>query len=142
MPAKDFYHNTVKTALIKDGWTITKDPLILRVGTRNVQVDLGAEKLIAAERGATKIAVEVKSFISPSLINELEKAWGQFFFYSRILQKQDPSRLIYLAVEGDIFATLFEEEAGKLLLAEPGFRLFTFDALMEEIIQWKPQIDS
>mgnify|MGYP001153314642 CR=1 FL=1 len=23
MPAKDFYHNTVKTALIKDGWTIT-----------------------------------------------------------------------------------------------------------------------
>ncbi|MEB3343596.1 hypothetical protein [Okeania sp.] len=47
-----------------------------------------------------------------------------------------------MAVEGDIFATLFEEEAGKLLLAEPGFRLFTFDALMEEIIQWKPQIDS
>ncbi len=39
MPAKDFYHNTVKTALIKDGWTITDDPLILKVGTRNVQVD-------------------------------------------------------------------------------------------------------
>ena len=98
--------------------------------------------MIAAERGATKIAVEVKSFISPSLINELEKAWGQFFLYSRILQKEDPSRPIYLAVEGEIFATLFEEEAGKLLLAEPGFRLFTFDALMEEIIQWKPQINS
>lgn len=76
------------------------------------------------------------------MINELEKAWGQFFLYSRILQKEDPSRLIYLAVEGEIFATLFEEEAGKLLLAKPSFRLFTFDALMEEIIQWKPQINS
>ncbi|MEB3343595.1 element excision factor XisH family protein [Okeania sp.] len=65
------------------------------MGTRNVQVDLGAEKLIAAERGATKIAVEVKSFISPSLINELEKAWGQFFFYSTILQKPDPTSNIF-----------------------------------------------
>lgn len=63
------------------------------------------------------------------------------FFIVQYFKNQTP-RLIYLAVEGDIFATLFEEEAGKLLLAEPGFRLFTFDALMEEIIQWKPQIDS
>ena len=76
------------------------------------------------------------------MINELEKDWGQFFLYSRILKKEDPSRTIYLEVEGEIFETLFEEEAGKLLLAEPSFRLFTFDALMEEIIQWKPQINS
>ena len=27
MPAKDIYHDTVKNALIKDGWTITHDPL-------------------------------------------------------------------------------------------------------------------
>jgi hypothetical protein len=27
MPAKDKYHEAVKTALIKDGWTITDDPL-------------------------------------------------------------------------------------------------------------------
>lgn len=30
MPARDIYHNTVKNALIKDGWTITHDPLRLR----------------------------------------------------------------------------------------------------------------
>jgi hypothetical protein len=29
MPAKDIYHETVKNALIKDGWTITDDPLKL-----------------------------------------------------------------------------------------------------------------
>jgi XisH protein len=27
MAAKDLYHNTVRTALEKDGWTITNDPL-------------------------------------------------------------------------------------------------------------------
>jgi hypothetical protein len=64
MPAKDIYHETVKAALIKDGWTITDDPLNLKIGTRNTAIDLGAEK----------IAVEVKSFISPSPISDLEKA--------------------------------------------------------------------
>ncbi len=141
MPAKDLYHDTVKTALIKDGWTITDDPLILKIGTRNALVDLGAEKLIAAERGATKIAVEVKTFISPSPINDLEKAWGQFFLYSRILKKRDPNRQIYLAVARKIFETLFEEEAGQILLEEPGFRLLVFDVKIEEIIEWKPPIN-
>jgi hypothetical protein len=27
--AKDIYHALVKTALVKDGWTITDDPYIL-----------------------------------------------------------------------------------------------------------------
>ena len=142
MPAKDLYHDTVKTALVKDGWTITDDPLILKIGTRNALVDLGAEKLIAAERDTIKIAVEVKTFISPSPINDLEKAWGQFFLYSRILEKRDPNRQIYLAVDRNIFETLFEEEAGQILLEEPGFRLLVFDAKIEEIIQWKPPINS
>lgn len=141
MPAKDLYHNTVKTALVKDGWIITDDPLILKIGTRNALVDLGAQKLIAAERDTIKIAVEVKTFISPSPMNDIEKAWGQFFLYSRVLKKRDPSRQIYLAVERNIFETLFEEEAGQLLLEEPGFRLLVFDAGIEQIIQWKPQIN-
>ena len=141
MAAKDLYHDTVIVSLIKDGWTITDDPLILKIGTRNALVDLGAEKLIAAQRDSLKIAVEVKTFISPSLMSDLEKAWGQFFLYSRVLKKRDPNRKIYLAVERNIFETLFEEEAGLLLLEEPGFRLLVFDAKIEEIIQWKPQIN-
>ena len=40
MPAKNLYHDTVKTALITQGWTITDDPLILKIGTHNVFVDL------------------------------------------------------------------------------------------------------
>jgi XisH protein len=53
---------TVKTALIKDGWTITDDPLTLAIGERDLYVDLGAEKLLIADRGSQKIAVEVNSF--------------------------------------------------------------------------------
>jgi hypothetical protein len=50
LPAKDVYHNAVRNALVKDGWTITHDPYTLTVGRRDVFVDLGAEKPIAAER--------------------------------------------------------------------------------------------
>jgi XisH protein len=141
MPAKDLYHDTVRTALIKDGWTITDDPLILKIGRRSTFVDLGAEKLIAAERDCQKIAVEIKSFLSPSQINDLENAWGQFFMYARALQRKDPDRRLYLAVSRNTFDTLFQEEAGQLLLEEPDFRIIVFDSTNEEIIQWKPQIN-
>jgi hypothetical protein len=78
MPAKDIYHEVVKNALIKDGWTITDDPLKLTIGSRSLYVDLGAEKLIAAQKDSQRIAVEIKSFISPSPINDLENALGQY----------------------------------------------------------------
>jgi XisH protein len=136
MPAKDFYHDTVKTALIKDGWVITDDPLSLRIGDRNASVDLGAERLIAAQKGLEKIAVEIKSFLGPSPMTELEKAWGQYFLYKRVLGKRDPERCLYLAVSQTIFETLFQEEVGLILLEEPGFRLVVFSADTEEILQW------
>lgn len=138
MPARDFFHDIVRTALEKDGWVITADPLVLTIGLRSVFVDLGAEKLIAAERGSEKIAVEIKSFLGPSPISDLEVAWGQFFLYARTLQRQEPDRALYLAVNETVFQTLFAEEAGLLLLNEPGFRLIVFDPITEEIIQWKP----
>lgn len=64
MPAKDTYHDAVKTALTKDGWTITDDPLYLKCGYKDLFIDLGAEQLLAAEKGKRKIAVEVKSFVA------------------------------------------------------------------------------
>ena len=54
MPAKDIFHNIVVTALQKDGWIITDDPLRLKWGLRELFVDLGAKKLIAAQKGETK----------------------------------------------------------------------------------------
>ena len=59
MPAKDIFHNAVKHALEKDGWLITDDPIYLDFGGVEIYIDLGAEKIIAAEREGEKIAVEV-----------------------------------------------------------------------------------
>jgi hypothetical protein len=38
MPAKDIYHDVVKKALIKDGWTITHDPYILKWGSKDMYI--------------------------------------------------------------------------------------------------------
>ena len=71
MATRDIYHNPVKHALIKDGWTITDDPFALKIGRRKLAADLGAERLISAAKGLTKIVVEVKSFVGKSDVREL-----------------------------------------------------------------------
>ena len=35
MPARDLYHDAVKAALIKDGWTITDDPFMIKRKSSN-----------------------------------------------------------------------------------------------------------
>ncbi|MFY7804260.1 MAG: element excision factor XisH family protein [Limnoraphis robusta] len=136
MPAKDLYHNTVRTALIKDGWTITHDPFKLKVGGRSIYVDLGAKKLFAAEKEGRKIAVEIKSFLEPSPVSELEKALGQYELYSLIMEDEDPERVLYLAVINIIFEGFLSEEIGQRVIRKKKLRLIIFDADTEEIIEW------
>ena len=57
MPARDIYHDNFKNALIKDGWIITHDPYMLKWGLKDLYIDLGAQKLLAAEKQEQKIAV-------------------------------------------------------------------------------------
>lgn len=137
MPARDIYHDTVKKALIKDGWTITHDPLRIRLARgRNLFVDLGAKRLLAAERETEKIAVEVKSFTSFSDMKDLEQAVGQFVLYARLLQRYYPEYMLYLAVTEDTRKEVFEEEAGQTLIEDGIIRLVTFDPIEEVIITW------
>lgn len=68
MPAKDLYHDRVKTALIKDGWTITNDPYFIKYEDAELYADLAAEKPLSAERQGQKIVVEIKSFVGKSLM--------------------------------------------------------------------------
>jgi XisH protein len=68
VPARNVYHDTVIRALAADRWTITDDPLTLSYGSNDLFVDLGAEKpTVAAEKAGRKIAVEIQSFLSPSV---------------------------------------------------------------------------
>jgi len=139
MPAKDIYHNTVKAALIKDGWTITHDPFRIRLARgKNLFVDLGAERMLAADRGSEKIAVEVKSFTRASDMKDLEDALGQFVLYAQLLKRYAPDRTLYLGVTEEVRKTVFEEEAGQILIEDGIIRLVTFNPVEEVIVRWIP----
>jgi hypothetical protein len=92
MPARDLYHNIVKNALIKDGWTITHDPLRLQWGAKDMYVDLGAEQVLTAEKAGRRIAVEIQSFIGASEINDIQNALGQYCLYRSVMARTEPDR--------------------------------------------------
>ncbi len=137
MPAKDFYHPHVVDALVADGWTITHDPLSLRIGGKDMFVDLGAERFVGAERNGERIAVEVKSFTSASEVRELEIALGQFVLYGDALARLEPERVLFLAVREQVFHEIFEEPMGRMLLENKRVRLIVVDVARREIVRWE-----
>ena len=136
MPAKDIYHETVKTALTKDGWTITDDPFKLKWGLRELFVDLGVKQLIAAQNGEEKIIVEIKSFRGPSQIYDLQQCLGQYLLYRAILEESKSNLALYLAIRQAIYEQIFSEAIGRLVIRKYHLRLLIFDSGQEEIVQW------
>lgn len=135
--AKDRFHDCVKTALIKDSWTITHDPLLVPISEAiKLQIDLGAENTIAAQRDQEKIAVEIKSFIAESDISEFHVALGQYLNYAQALEEKEPERLLYLAVPSPTYADFFQLPFIQKSLKRHGVRLVVYDPSKEEIDQW------
>lgn len=132
--ARDKIHYVVKEALEKEGWKITHDPFPVKIGRKSTEIDLGAEKVIAAEKGSEKIAVEVKSFIATSTITAFYHALGQFLLYQRALKIQDPDRTLYLAIP---FAAY--EELSDDVFDYPGFEDLRTQLIIlesENTIRW------
>jgi hypothetical protein len=136
MAARDIYHNAAKAALVKDGWKITHDPLVLKWGQKDLFVDLGAEELVAAEKAGRRIAVEIKSFVGPSEVEDLKQALGTHVLYHDILARTEPDRVLYLAVRDAVYEAVFQEPIGKILLENGRLRLIVFQPETEEIVQW------
>jgi XisH protein len=134
--AKDIYHNTVRVALEKDGWTITDDPLTLPIGERSVYVDLGAEKLLTAERAGQRIAIEIKSFVSRSPVKDLESALGQYVLYQGIMTFREDKRPLYLAIRDDVYLDIFSEPIGRIFIENHQLKIIVFDPTTEEIVRW------
>jgi hypothetical protein len=137
MAAKDKYHELVKTALVKDGWTITDDPLKFEADGKKIKIDLGAERLITAERGAEKIAVEVKSFVGASPITEYYAAIGQFSHYQTVLEENQPERILYLAIPQDTFNDLFKGRLTQKTLTRLEVSMIVYSIELEKITLWK-----
>ncbi|MBN3922408.1 element excision factor XisH family protein [Nostoc sp. NMS4] len=137
MSAKDAFHTVVKTALEKDGWLITHDPYTIQAGTLELYIDLGAEKVIAAEKQGQKIAVEIKSFLSPSKITELYAALGQFIIYRIALQKKEANRTLYLAVPSTVYNEFFILPLIQSVIQINQLCLLIYNIEQEAIDQWQ-----
>ena len=136
MSAKDLFHDAVKRGLEKDHWQITHDPLELEWEEVKVKIDLAAERLIAAERNRQKIAVEIKSFISPSAISDFHTALGQFLNYRIMLEVNDPDRLLYLAIPLDAHETFFQSRFAQVSIERHHIKIIVYEPIAEEIIKW------
>jgi hypothetical protein len=137
MPRKDLYHDTVKNALERDGWRITRENQTLVIGEARVFIDLSAE-LIFAERDKIKIAVEVKSFLEPSLISGFQDALGQYRLYRYFLRQQDPERRLILAVP-TLVEPFLTTQLGIEILEGEDLQVLVFDSVQEVITKWLPK---
>jgi XisH protein len=134
--AKDLFHQVVKDALIKDGWNITHDPLPVDYGDVQMQIDLGAERLLAATKDAETIAVEIKSFVNPSNISEFHTAVGQYLNYRRALRAQEPKRVLYLAVPSQTYDEFFRLRFIQEGVEEYQIYLLIYDIEERSIVKW------
>ncbi len=136
--ARDKFHDFVRGALEKDGWAITHDPLTFKIGKIHVQIDLGAERLIAAEKEGEKIAVEIKTFGNLSFITALYEAVGKYVIYRNVLEMAEPDRTLYLATPKDVYNRFFEEPVLKTVIQKERFKLIVYDK-NKNILKWIKQ---
>jgi hypothetical protein len=134
--AKDRFHDVVRTALEKDNWKITADPYEISIEDVDFEIDLAAEQLLAAERENQKVAVEVKSFISPSNVSDFHMALGQFLNYRDALARIEPDRQLYLAVRVPIYESFFQRRFIMGAVERYQIRLVIYDVKQEVIVQW------
>ena len=138
MSARNVHHAAVRESLVADGWTITDDPLTLRVGLRRLYVDLAADRdRLGAERDGQTIAVEVQSFLGDSDIENLHHAVGQYAVYRVLLARNDPGRVLYLAVSDEVYNDILSEPLGQIVLGDLDIKVVVFDPTARRIVEWR-----
>lgn len=138
MPRRDSDHELVVEALEREGWTITDDPLVLPYGAKEVYVDLAAERVLGAVKGERRIAVEIKTFIGPSDVRDLEMAIGQYNLYRDILSATDPERSLHLAIPSHAHQGIFSDPLGHLVVERQKMQIIVYGARPEEGLEWMP----
>lgn len=136
--ARDKIHNAVKNALINDGWTITDDPYYIKDMDSDLELeaDLGAERTIAAEKGSRKIVVEIKSFLSRSLITDFYTARGQYLTYRDLLARTEPENEMFLAISSLVFNDFFQLKIIQDIVRQDRMFLLIINIASEEVVQW------
>jgi hypothetical protein len=130
MPAKDKFHDVVLLALQKDGWAIDEEQVELVLDRRILWIDLRAVK------DDISILVEIKSFLSPSPVEDLAQAIGKYALYSVILKAKKSDEALYLAVPNTAYIGILNERLGKLVIKNLRIKYLVFDVEQEIVIEW------
>jgi hypothetical protein len=134
--ARDILHDNVRKALLNDGWEITHDPYRISVEEIGYEIDLGAERMIAATNGTDKILIEIKSFRGQSLTYEFHRALGQFNSYFIPLLEKEPDRTLYLAVPEEVFNSFFQKTLIWKTLVYYRVCILVFDPIENRVVKW------
>lgn len=136
--ARDLFHEHIKQILIADGWTITQDPYSVKSENKvQYQIDLGAEKVIAAEKGTEKIAIEVKSFLNESKISDFHTAVGQYLNYKIGLLEVEKDRVLYLALPDEAYNYLWELPLVRRSIETYDIKLLVYQMSEINVLLWR-----
>lgn len=133
MPAKDRYHDTVKRALVKDGWTVVREQVLFIIADRHVWIDMEASRT----PGEHRILIEVKGLEGPSHVEALMEAIGQYVVYRAVIDEAGGQNIpLYLAVTESAYQSILSEQIGVVVRRQAQVKLFVFDPDSEEVRLW------
>ena len=92
--------------------------------------------MIGAERATEKIAVEIKSFLGMSDLDQFEDALGQFLVYLFALTRKEPNRTLFLAVPSMFYETFFDDPFFVELGEYYQLKILVFSETKQEILKW------
>jgi XisH protein len=70
------------------------------------------------------------------VVSDFHLAVGQVMNYRLILQRDEPDRVLYLAVPLDVYETFFKLEFTQLAIATYQFKIIVYNTEDEVVLQW------
>lgn len=138
MSKRDFIHVAVREALENEGWEITDDPFLidLKFEETSFKVDIGAQKLISATKGAKEIAVEIKTLGEMSVINAFHTVLGQYLNYRDALELSEDSAELFLGVSKEGYKKLYDSPFIKMQLVRYSIKIVIINIATKKITRW------
>lgn len=92
--------------------------------------------MIIAEKEKEKIAVEVKSFIKPSPVQDMHEAIGKHEMYLLALEFHEADRKLFIAIPERAYDDFFQRPFIQALIKRKKVNLIIFNIDKREIVKW------
>lgn len=98
--------------------------------------DLGAERVLAAQRGTQKIAVEIKSFVGQNFAFDFYEALGQYDNYFFALAEIEPDRRMVIAITDIAYEKFFQKRYVQRLIELKKLPIVVVNIHNQTIVKW------